>query len=393
MRIRIVLGTLLSVSAVVGSAHGQMMPLEDRREFQAHATHSGSTESLTDAPAAPFAYFDSFLAPFVKAEVGSAEAATHQVSEFFPAGIHASGSTSGYWTIAPGTYGALSRAAFKFRVASCLEYTLHVWVDPADFAGGCDFSLRASPAPVAYHLVDSGELHMTGRIPAGDYTIEGASSFTTGLENYYGGTYSYVWTCSTCQSQLIRDQPADTLLACGSTAVFTVVPTSPGPGLTYQWRRNGTPLADGGRVSGAGTPSLSIQNACDPDTGWYDVLVSDGTVIEASRIAQLRTSGTSGVEPGPRAAGRAVLEAGGPNPFIGRTSLRYATSRPGTVRLSLHDLTGARIRTLVQGFADAHGVIEWDGRTESGSRAPAGIYFARLEAGSERASLRVVRLR
>jgi hypothetical protein len=174
--------------------------------------------------------------------------------------------------------------------------------------------------------------------------------------------------------------------------VFTVVPTSPGPGLTYQWRRDGTPLVDGGRVSGAGTPSLSIANVCDPDAGWYDVLVSDGTVLEASRIARLLLSGTSAVEPGPRVPSGVVLEAAGPNPFTGRTSFRYAAPRTGRVSLAIHDLTGARIRSLVEGSAAAQGVVECDGRTQAGARAPAGIYFARLESGHTRASLRVVRL-
>ena len=35
----------------------------------------------------------------------------------------------------------------------------------------------------------------------------------------------------------------------------------------------------------------------------------------------------------------------------------------------------------------------WDGRDESGRRAPAGLYWVRLEAGPEAAVRRVVRLR
>ena len=66
------------------------------------------------------------------------------------------------------------------------------------------------------------------------------------------------------------------------------------------------------------------------------------------------------------------------------------TSRLGAaslVSLDLYDVAGRRVRNLVR---DTRSVGEyadrWDGRDEDGKKAPAGVYFARLEANGQRVS-------
>ena len=44
--------------------------------------------------------------------------------------------------------------------------------------------------------------------------------------------------------------------------------------LRYQWRRNGVSITDGGRVSGATTPTLAINPAQGSDNGFYNCMVS-----------------------------------------------------------------------------------------------------------------------
>ncbi|MFN7022767.1 MAG: GC-type dockerin domain-anchored protein, partial [Phycisphaerales bacterium] len=44
--------------------------------------------------------------------------------------------------------------------------------------------------------------------------------------------------------------------------------------LTYQWRKNGAPLADGGRVAGSNSHTLTITNSVIADSGLYDVVLS-----------------------------------------------------------------------------------------------------------------------
>ena len=64
------------------------------------------------------------------------------------------------------------------------------------------------------------------------------------------------------------------------------------------------------------------------------------------------------------------------------------------VDAALFDLAGRRIRDLLAGpVAAAETVVEWDGRTASGTVAPPGIYFLRTRvSGLRDATLKVVRL-
>ncbi len=72
----------------------------------------------------------------------------------------------------------------------------------------------------------------------------------------------------------------------GSPAVLTAAASGSGP-IAYQWRRNGTPLVDGGSISGATTATLTIDPATFGDAGSYDVLVTDSCTSTASNAATL----------------------------------------------------------------------------------------------------------
>lgn len=88
----------------------------------------------------------------------------------------------------------------------------------------------------------------------------------------------------------IATQPVAVSVANNYPAVFSVGAT--GGGLTYQWRRNGTNLPDGGNISGATTPILTVYPATAADaqptgTG-YDVIVfgsCGGLFSTSSRVA------------------------------------------------------------------------------------------------------------
>ena len=72
----------------------------------------------------------------------------------------------------------------------------------------------------------------------------------------------------------------------GSATALSVAATSARP-LTYQWRRNGVPLVDGGSISGAATARLVIDPVSFDGAGSYDVLVSDSCGTVASNAAVL----------------------------------------------------------------------------------------------------------
>ena len=82
---------------------------------------------------------------------------------------------------------------------------------------------------------------------------------------------------------LITTHPAPVVLlpAGGGVAEFHVTASGTRP-LAYQWQRDGVPLADGGRVSGATTSTLTI-DATPEDVAAYDVVVSNPAGSDTSR--------------------------------------------------------------------------------------------------------------
>lgn len=75
------------------------------------------------------------------------------------------------------------------------------------------------------------------------------------------------------------------------------------------------------------------------------------------------------------------LAAPWPNPFRSRCALRFDLPSDADVRLEVFDVSGRRVRALHQGrlLAGSH-VRVWDGLTDGGARARAGMYFYRLDA-------------
>lgn len=104
---------------------------------------------------------------------------------------------------------------------------------------------------------------------------------------------------------------------------------------------------------------------------------------------------TEGVEPGPWSAGNRLALAIAPNPVRGSAgSLTFALPHAGRVEATLYDLSGRRVRVLFDGERPA-GVhsLPLDMRDAEGHALTAGVYFVRVQAGDERATRRVVRIR
>jgi hypothetical protein len=82
-----------------------------------------------------------------------------------------------------------------------------------------------------------------------------------------------------------------------------------------------------------------------------------------------------------------------PNPFLSETRIRFTLPKPGFVRLSVHDLRGRLVATLIDGRVPA-GLreITWDGLDDAGSRVGSGIYFSRLESEGSVVMNKLVRM-
>ena len=93
-------------------------------------------------------------------------------------------------------------------------------------------------------------------------------------------------------------------------------------------------------------------------------------------------------------SGRTVLGRALPNPFNPRTTISFGLAQTMTVRLTVFDVAGRQVRTLVEGEQSA-GVhhVEWDGRDDAGHALGTGVYFTKMRAGSYQSQQRMTLLK
>ncbi len=85
----------------------------------------------------------------------------------------------------------------------------------------------------------------------------------------------------------------------------------------------------------------------------------------------------------------------GPNPARGEVRLSWSvTGEPKRLRADVYDLTGRRVRRLLDELSGAsdHALV-WDGRDDEGVRVPQGVYVVRVRHGVRDGSVRVALLR
>ncbi len=86
-----------------------------------------------------------------------------------------------------------------------------------------------------------------------------------------------------------------------------------------------------------------------------------------------------------------VLRGSYPNPFNPKTSVSFQLAASGAVRLSVHDIQGRHVATLLDGHMEAGDhTVEWNGMTDAGHSAGSGIYFIHYQAAGVSQSHKVV---
>jgi hypothetical protein len=90
------------------------------------------------------------------------------------------------------------------------------------------------------------------------------------------------------------------------------------------------------------------------------------------------------------------LQLGGnyPNPFNPSTTIEFSTAHHSWVNLTVIDLAGRRVQTLLNGTLEAgqHKVF-WDGRDSRGGQAATGIYFVQLSDGQRQVSRKITMIK
>lgn len=124
----------------------------------------------------------------------------------------------------------------------------------------------------------------TGNLAKMGYTFAGWNTQMDGNGTNYaaGATFSMgssnvtlfaKWTRATVAPS-ITTQLSNQMVMAGQTATFTVAASGDTP-LSYQWKKDGAALTDGGNISGSRSATLSIVGAQSGDAGSYTVLVTN----------------------------------------------------------------------------------------------------------------------
>ncbi len=83
-----------------------------------------------------------------------------------------------------------------------------------------------------------------------------------------------------------------------------------------------------------------------------------------------------------------------PNPFNSGTVIRFALAQNEEIELSVFNLAGQKVATLVQGMRQAgEYAINWDGRDEMGRELATGIYLYRLQKDAQQQTRKLLLLR
>jgi hypothetical protein len=113
------------------------------------------------------------------------------------------------------------------------------------------------------------------------------------------------------------------------------------------------------RVLAAGDPQIRIASADGRDAANRKVTVATSVRPQAPSTTQLAA---------PR-----------PNPFTQSATVSFALAKAGPVEVLLYSVDGRKVRTLARDDrAAGEYSLTWDGRDESGSTVPAGVYYLYL---------------
>ena len=114
----------------------------------------------------------------------------------------------------------------------------------------------------------------------------------------------------------------------------------------------------------AGTPRAASESV-------YTYTVTDANGASASLSLQTRPTAFS-------------LADNFPNPFNPATTIQYALPQAADGELTVYNVVGQPVRTLVAEHQSAgRYAVEWDATNDRGHSLSSGMYFYRLQAGEE----------
>lgn len=184
--------------------------------------------------------------------------------------------------------------------------------------GTCALAITGQPVSQSIHLGQTASFSVAaggggsleyrwsknGSLLSDGGHISGSTTSTLTVGPVESGDQGVYWVTVTASCGTVTSTPASLSIACdltitqqptsqpleiGSTVIFSVSASGTGT-LDYQWRKDGTNLADDGRVLGATTSMLTMSSLQLTDDGEYDVVVNNGCASVTSQSAVLSVS-------------------------------------------------------------------------------------------------------
>ncbi len=218
------------------------------------------------------------------------------------------------------------------------------------------FTIAAQgPTPLSYQWLKNGSPLTDGGNIAGSTAATlnlfgiasgDAGSYRCVVSNSAGSVTSTTATLTAIVPPAISSQPSPQTLNTGAIAVFNASASGTAP-LAYFWSKNGVPLANGGRVSGATSGSLTITNVASADTGSYRVTVTNfgGSAISADAALTVITPPIFTSQPASATANAASLVTFNVT-AIGSQPLSYQWTRLGAAVTNNANISGATTASL-----------------------------------------------
>lgn len=155
------------------------------------------------------------------------------------------------------------------------------------------------------------------------------------------------------------------------TLQFAVNAADPdGDSLRYEWRRGGNLVST--------DSSVTLEFTQDGIAETITLRISDGDLTTARQWNFVTVRRTDAQRDAPLAHD-AVLLTAFPNPFNGIAQIEYSLARPGAAQVTVYDVLGRHVTTLLQGTLPAgRGRLQW-----AAGAAPAGTYFIRLQTSDQ----------
>ncbi|MBK8233761.1 MAG: hypothetical protein IPK72_25105 [Candidatus Eisenbacteria bacterium] len=193
------------------------------------------------------------------------------------------------------------------------------------------------------------------------------------------------WADATMPQGKILSPVDGTTVAPGSMVCFVGTASGAAP-LSLRWLdETGQEIGTGPNVC-APLDYLSSGDEMNAPDRTIELVVKDGLGRETSSYVHLVLQSQSDAAIAPLGAVLSLAPAA-PNPTAYGTTFTYAlpTGVGGSrTTLTIHDVNGRAVRTLVDGVQPAaRYIVSWDGNDDRGHRAANGTYFARLSVAGE----------